>query len=369
MTTKKTFFLLFMGFSTFVNALFAQTGGGCAQAIAIQTGSFRCDSMIEGAATFSGIEPFPTKAKWYKFTPTQDGVVTISACNAGADTRVFLFQGNCNTLTLFGFNDDYCADGLGDMYASDIARFVKANQTYYIEWDNAWDDTPFNFTVTFSTATPGPLKTCATAQAITPGFIGVDSLVGYASHGNAGRANWYKFTPTRNGRMGISSCDFDIDTRLFVYTGNCNSLTEIATGDDDCGTDTLAAAVNNVAVTAGTTYYIEWDDAWESDGFEFTLTFDAATSTQTSALATTTIVGLAPNPADDYLALNLDFIENTAFNMVLRNAIGQAVWQKSSGAVQEYKTEISTKDLESGFYILEVQAKSGKLYKKVLIQH
>lgn len=94
-------------------------------------------------------------------------------------------------------------------------------------------------------------------------------------------ADWYKFTPTQNGVLGISTCDEGVDTRFHVYNGDCNNLNLIGTFDDQCQ---LNPGGNNYAslafinVSCGQTYYIEWDDLWTESSFYFLLTFTESNS-------------------------------------------------------------------------------------------
>ena len=94
-------------------------------------------------------------------------------------------------------------------------------------------------------------------------------------------AYWYTFTPRCDGTVTIASCGQGEDTNFYLYSssdGTCNTLSIAAQSDDDCtmGPDlnAWASTVIDVPVSSGTTYYIEWDDKWASDEFdwEFTLT-------------------------------------------------------------------------------------------------
>lgn len=87
---------------------------------------------------------------------------------------------------------------------------------------------------------------------------------------------WYVYTPTQNFTVTITS---DIvqntprkDTRFHVYTGTCGALNCFA-GDDDSGSG--YSSVDMFNVTAGTTYYIAWDNRWlnttQNTGFSFQL--------------------------------------------------------------------------------------------------
>ena len=98
-----------------------------------------------------------------------------------------------------------------------------------------------------------------------------------ASQTNADRATWYKFIPHTDGHISISSCDGGVDTRLFVWSGTCDELTPQQNADDICDMGNglnYAAAIDSLAVESGIIYYIEWDDRWSSEGFDFILRYD-----------------------------------------------------------------------------------------------
>ena len=93
---------------------------------------------------------------------------------------------------------------------------------------------------------------------------------------NIPAGEWYAYTPSQNFAVNITS-DITVnnprkDTRVHIYTGNCGALTCVA-GDDDSGTN--YSSVINLNVTAGTTYYIVWDNRWlnttNNTGFSFQL--------------------------------------------------------------------------------------------------
>ncbi len=353
---------------------FAQinTGGGCRKAIVLTPGTYTVDSFVTGVATYSYLIPFPTKAKWYKYTPTTDGLMTISSCNGGSDTRLFLYQGSCDTLIQAGFNDDFCYANStsGDEFASSISKPVKANKSYFFEWDNAWDTTLFSFSLTFSTFSPNATEICETATTIAPGVVNVTSLLGYASRGDASRANWYKYTPSKNGRLSITTCGQDADPRLWMYRGICSNLTLINGSDDDCLTsagDSLAVAITNQLVTAGTTYYFEWDDTWENKPFSFLLTFDAANGVEEERLAQSVVI--SPNPASDVLNLDINFEKTTDLKVRIFNNIGQTVLTKKIPQILRGVQTLDLSPLKSGIYIIEITNRQTRTNKKLVISH
>ena len=85
-------------------------------------------------------------------------------------------------------------------------------------------------------------------------------------------ADWYKFTTLEDGFASISSCNDPggTDTRFWVYSGDCNDLTLIASSDDaNCGIGTDFASFTEFVVSPGIDYYIEWDDRWSNASFEW----------------------------------------------------------------------------------------------------
>ncbi len=97
-----------------------------------------------------------------------------------------------------------------------------------------------------------------------------------ASHPQATHARWYKFIPPANGTIEMASCGQNVDTRLFLYTGVCHELSEFATSDDDCLSGSgynYASQIINLNVSEGSTIFIEWDDRWSNDSFEFSFSF------------------------------------------------------------------------------------------------
>jgi hypothetical protein len=130
---------------------------------------------------------------------------------------------------------------------------------------------------------------CASALAITTsGLYTVGVINGTAPTtfcagngaiptGNIPGGEWFAYTPEQNYTVTIST---DIaantprkDTRFHVYVGTCGTLTCHA-GDDDSGAS--YSSVDTFTVTAGTTYYIAWDNRWlntaANTGFSFQLT-------------------------------------------------------------------------------------------------
>ncbi|KGE89752.1 MAG: T9SS type A sorting domain-containing protein [Phaeodactylibacter xiamenensis] len=87
-------------------------------------------------------------ARWFTFTPAQNGEYTIGSSGfTSADTRLSIYTGNCGSLSCFASNDDI--NGLADQ-ASEVTTCLQAGVTYYIEWDNRWSIASFDWSISFN---------------------------------------------------------------------------------------------------------------------------------------------------------------------------------------------------------------------------
>ncbi len=121
---------------------------------------------------------------------------------------------------------------------------------------------------------------CANAVLITPAIysdVAITVGTGGASQDSATDAMWYSYIATGNGTININSCASDpagIDTRLWIYTDTCNTLTPIANDDDGCDAPTTYGSIlQDVVVNIGQEYLFEWDDRWGADAFDWELTY------------------------------------------------------------------------------------------------
>jgi hypothetical protein len=123
--------------------------------------------------------------------------------------------------------------------------------------------------------------TCVNATSVNPGNFTASAITGSgASQIDASSANWYKFIPATNGNLSINSCGGGSDTRLWIWSGSCGNLTLIGSNDDfsgciSSGSNSFASRVDNLILTAGNTYYFEWDNAWSSTGFTWNFSYSA----------------------------------------------------------------------------------------------
>jgi hypothetical protein len=110
--------------------------------------------------------------------------------------------------------------------------------------------------------------------------------------GDAMLGSWYAYTPSASGYLTLSSDlesnEEELDTRLSVFTGICAELTCYNASDD---VQNSYRTTLRIPVAAGVTYYIQWDNYWQteefSDSFDFTFNFEGA-----SCLSPNLVTGL-----------------------------------------------------------------------------
>jgi hypothetical protein len=119
--------------------------------------------------------------------------------------------------------------------------------------------------------------TCAEAQVVTLGATSVPGVTGtqlpstfcVGAIGGTDAAMWYSFTPETDMGITVSSAVSAIDTRMHIYTGICENL-QCVGGDDDSGPG--YSSIASINVTAGTEYFIVWDNYWTGNAFTFNIT-------------------------------------------------------------------------------------------------
>lgn len=89
-------------------------------------------------------------------------------------------------------------------------------------------------------------------------------------------ADWFRFYSPQIGVLNVNSCRIlGPKTRLFLSKGSCNSLELLAADSTGCGLSNGSAIVSFVT-EAQTDYFLEWDDLYGPDPFEFEFEYNAA---------------------------------------------------------------------------------------------
>lgn len=89
-------------------------------------------------------------ADWFVFVPTEPGVAHVYSCYENADTRLWVYRTttDCSNLEIIAGFDDECPINLdpdADMYSTEGYFQACPGYTYFLEWDDMWDSSPFTF--------------------------------------------------------------------------------------------------------------------------------------------------------------------------------------------------------------------------------
>ncbi|MCX7549717.1 T9SS type A sorting domain-containing protein [Xanthomarina sp. F2636L] len=180
-----------------------------------------------------------TNAEWYKYTATNSGDLTISsdlASNTGVDTRVSVYNDDCNSLACIDSDDNSGANN-----TSTVVIPVVSGTTYLIEWDDANNADAFDFELSLAISCPDPVNFSVASFTDTSADFSWDAVVG--------ATNGYVLSVFNAGD------DPDVDTP--VYTENIPSGTLTATATPlmaqtmydayltaDCDTDGMSNSVS-----------------------------------------------------------------------------------------------------------------------------
>ncbi|NEN24789.1 hypothetical protein G3O08_14890 [Cryomorpha ignava] len=288
---------IFIAIAVYSTSLFAQGNTACT-AVAVQPGSYTANGPSTGGNAVNYCS-FPiagnaTNADWYKYTPPANGTITISSCSGGANTRLSLLKGFCfvspiTGLTSFGpiscvaSNDDACNYSFFDLFgrASKIENVaVTGGTTYYIQWDDRWSTSGFDWSLEY---TPAPTNNNPCAAMLLDCGIPMDGTTYGATVSSTtptctvGSHNdvFYKFPAFALSAYYIEvDGDADYDPILVVYTGTCDgTLTQLYCNNFTSGNGTMES--RTFVSTDDQYIYVQTYDANNSGGGgNFTIHFN-----------------------------------------------------------------------------------------------
>ena len=121
-------------------------GETCSTAFVVSEGTHTAPALTGGGSLFNDA----TSTVWYTYTPATDGLLSISSCLGGADTRFYVWTDGCDLANIVAIqtNDDACDLGNGDLFASSLDFLVTGGTQYWISWDDRWDPSGFDFSIT-----------------------------------------------------------------------------------------------------------------------------------------------------------------------------------------------------------------------------
>jgi hypothetical protein len=157
------------------------------------------------------------------------------------------------------------------------------------------------------------LNSTTTAPPFTNENGTVPPLLCGLTNGNNGvptKGKWYKYTPTENLNITVSTVlpqNNNPDTRLFIYSGTCNSLVCVGANDDFPGGVTSKVSFS---ATSGVTYYIAFDNRYSQSGFDFTVMESAPPPVDRLSFTSTPVAGIAGTYNNCIVDMNGDYLDD-----------------------------------------------------------
>lgn len=246
------------------------TGGVCADAIAAVEGVNHTPIMNCG----NGATTFGSHSRWFVWTAPADGVVDISSCGAvnttNSDTQLHLFKGVCHSesFEVVNSSDDECLSANGS-YAW-AARLqdepVDSGVTYFIEWNDRYNEAAFDWTLTF---VPDPDCDVPTAVAYTSNNCTDGTFHLLLDIADDGDAETYSVSYTTDGGYSfvavgdfssgttaaeVGTFNFGVEVAVAIAHGTdaaCDQILDAITSTDelcptvDCGPTTYQYCYTN----------------------------------------------------------------------------------------------------------------------------
>jgi hypothetical protein len=281
---------------------------------------------------------------WYNWTAPSSGQVNLDTCTSSFDTTLAVYTGIAlSTLSQVGSDDDSCdtPNGAG----SRLSFNATAGTTYRIAVGGYLSANVGTFTLNLI---PPPLANDNFANAQT--LTGANATVtgtnvnaakesGEPNHaGNTGgKSVWYKWTPQASGTTTIDTAGSNFDTLLAVYRGEAvNSLTPVASNDDENNAGGVITSKLSFATTAGTTYRIA------VDGYNLNGAGAEAGNITLNLASNTNLQTIQENNRDHTSYGNWSFYKDTSFSdgySSYANATGTKATFKFSGTSVTWKTQ------------------------------
>ncbi|MCB0650497.1 MAG: HYR domain-containing protein, partial [Saprospiraceae bacterium] len=218
---------------------------------------------------------------WYKWTG--DGAqVTVSTCNAGTnyDTKLSVFSGNCEVLSCVGGGDDDFNCSFGSTRSTVTFNSTSGVQYYFLV--HGFSSNTGNFELSLTSCAEGLSNddSCG-ALSIECGASVTGSTVGatpdnmeFCGTGNTAPGVWYKWTGDGT-QVTISTCNAgtNYDTKLSVFSGNCEVLSCVGGSDDDfnCSFSSLRSTVTFTSVLGVQYFFLVHGFGTSTGNFELSL--------------------------------------------------------------------------------------------------
>jgi len=253
-----------------INLSYPPPNDVCDNAIVIDPNGYTNTQIMDGTENNDGFITAcgngMNDGVWYTFTPTFAGELNIDVTAAEFDVELAVYTGSCGTFTCAGSRD---IGGTGAEEAVTID--VVAGTQYWINAGHFGNSTDFqetgNLTINTNFSPPSN-DLCADAIEINCGDQLEGNNAGATSSGSSdcgvhtsNLGVWYHFVPTNGGGVTAFWTTAEFDTKMTIYSGDCDTLTCVANDDD----------------TTGNQPYIEIETLPETDYYIYVMGYGANT--------------------------------------------------------------------------------------------
>jgi hypothetical protein len=217
---------------------------------------------------------------WFAYTASSTGTGSFDLCGSSYDTRLAVWDACSGNELACNDDSDVCGSG---SYQSFLNLNVSSGTTYYVQVGGYNSNTGAG-DLTISVSSPPINNDCANAIPLASAsdlpFTTVAASASGITPSCGGTAPvdiWYAYTPTISGTANIDLCGSGYDTRLAVW--NACGGTQLACNDDNGPACTGLLSSLQLAVTGGTTYYVQVGgyDALNGSG-DLTISIASATA-------------------------------------------------------------------------------------------
>jgi len=217
---------------------------------------------------------------WYLYTAPCNGTTTVGLCGSNYDTKLAAYAGStCPTASgsAIACNDDSCS------LQSQITFDTTAGQEYLIRV-GGYNGATGSGTMTITCNGSGGLcPNDDVGSAIVLGGLpfnhtgdttacnnDYDEVCNFT--GSTAADAIYAYTPASNEIIDVSLCSSGYDTKVYIYESGITPGAPYACNDDGCpggAPDLYRSLLDDVVLTAGTTYYIVVDGYGAEEGVYF----------------------------------------------------------------------------------------------------
>ncbi|HYG23313.1 MAG TPA: hypothetical protein VEH04_11065 [Verrucomicrobiae bacterium] len=196
------------------------------------------------------------KGVWFSFTSTNTGPLTLTTYGSDFPASIQLVAGNCSNVFSFQCSSSgklqfIGTNGVAYRFLVGASTGMGGTLSVLLEQGSAPNDSCFD-AIPLISGVPH-------SNRISKSTSDDDPQVGCFRHvPDLGNGVWYRFTPSSNGIVHVTTCGSDFPTTLRVYRGSCQSLTTFVDACDDGSPSVCESNRASVVYSAdaGATYYI-----------------------------------------------------------------------------------------------------------------